>query len=193
MPHAMRQAERFVQTLKRSLKASKNDGRSLSHHLAEFLLSYCTTPHATTHSTPDELFLKHSLWTRFDLLRSPTKGSVKYKQTEQKQHHDWRSKSWCLLPGSLVMISNYDGDAEWIPGSVLKKLGPVTYSVDIGDKQMVKQHVDQLRQNVHDSCEPTSNSIDDYYYWHEPVTPVQDVDPVPQIPPRPLEEERHYP
>ena len=55
------QAERFVQTLKRSLKASKSKGRSLSHHLAEFLLSYRTTTHATTNSSPAEQFLKHSL------------------------------------------------------------------------------------------------------------------------------------
>ena len=46
------QAERFVQTMKRSLKASRNDGRFLSHHLVEFLLSYRTTPHATTNSSP---------------------------------------------------------------------------------------------------------------------------------------------
>ena len=38
--------ERFVQTLKRSLRASEGDGSSLSHRLAEFLLSYQITPHA---------------------------------------------------------------------------------------------------------------------------------------------------
>ena len=55
------QAERVVQTMKRSLKSSRNDGRSLSQRLAEFLLSYLTTPHATTNSSPGELFLKRSL------------------------------------------------------------------------------------------------------------------------------------
>ena len=49
-PSSNGQAQRFVQTLRRSLKASKNDGRSLSHRLAEFILSYCTTPHATSNS-----------------------------------------------------------------------------------------------------------------------------------------------
>ena len=55
------QVKRFVQTLKRSLKASEKDGRSLPHHLAEFLLSYHMTPHATTNRSPHELFLKPSL------------------------------------------------------------------------------------------------------------------------------------
>ena len=56
------------------MKVSKNDGRSLSHRLAEFLLSYRTTPHGTTNSLPGELFLEHSLRTRFELFRSATKG-----------------------------------------------------------------------------------------------------------------------
>ena len=71
------------------------------------------------------------------------------------------------------MVRNYHGDAEWIPGTVLKKFGPVTYSVDKGDGRTVKLHIDQLRQNVHYSTESTSNPIDDYYYSHEPVAPLQ--------------------
>ena len=37
-PSSNGQVERFVQMLKRSLRTSKGDGRSLPHHLAEFLL-----------------------------------------------------------------------------------------------------------------------------------------------------------
>ena len=110
------------------------------------------------------------------------------KQAEQKQHHDHRSKLQCLLPGLPVKVRNYHGDTKWNPGTVLKKLGPVTYSVDIGDRRTVKRYIDQLRQNVHHSPRSTSNAMDDYCYY-KPVTPVQEVDPVPQTSPRPLEEE----
>ena len=83
--------------------------------------------------------------------------------------------------------------AENIPGIILKKLGPVTYRVDIGDGRMVKRHIDQLLQSVHQSPKSTSNAIDEYRYY-EPVTPVQEVDPVPLTPPpKPLEEEPHFP
>ena len=41
-------AECFVQTVKQTLKASSNDGKSIHHHLAEFLFEYRATPHATT-------------------------------------------------------------------------------------------------------------------------------------------------
>ena len=91
------------------------------------------------------------------------------------------------------MVRNYHGDAKWIPGTILIKLGPVTYSVDIGDGRMVKRHIDQLRQNIHYSPKSTSKPIDDYYYSYEPATSVQDVDPVPRTPPRPIEEERCNP
>ena len=71
----------------------------------------------------------------------------------------------------------------------LEEIGTSHLQCDIGDARRVKGHIDQLHQSVHHSPKSTSNVIDDYYY-QEPVTPVQDVDPVPQTaPPRPLEEE----
>jgi len=54
-------AERFVQTLKRTLKASHNDGKSIHQRLAELLFEYRATPHATTNVAPCELFLKRKL------------------------------------------------------------------------------------------------------------------------------------
>ena len=60
--------ESFNQTFKRALKASEKDGRSLSHRLADFLLTYRSTPHSTTNRTPSSLFLNRELRTRFSLL-----------------------------------------------------------------------------------------------------------------------------
>ena len=129
----------------------------------------------------------------WDLLRSPTKGFVECKQAELKQHHDHHSNLWCLFPGSKVQVRIYHGDTKWISGIIFKKLWPVTYSVDIGDGRTVKRHIDQLLQSIHQSPQSTSNAIDDYCYY-EPVTPVQEVDPVPLIPPpRLLKEEQGYP
>ena len=47
-PASNGQVERFVQTLKRYLKASDNNGKTLGHHLAEFLFEYPATSHAIT-------------------------------------------------------------------------------------------------------------------------------------------------
>ena len=43
------------------------------------------------------------------------------------------------------MVRNYYDDAKWIAGTVMKKLGPVTYSVNVGDGQTMKRHIDQFK------------------------------------------------
>ena len=42
----------FVQTFKKSMKASEKEGRSVEDYLSKFLLSFRSTPHATTGVTP---------------------------------------------------------------------------------------------------------------------------------------------
>ena len=73
-PASNGEAERFVQTFKRSLKASKNDPGSLQVKLARFLLTCRNTPNGTTGISPAELFMKCPLHTRLDLLR-PSLGT----------------------------------------------------------------------------------------------------------------------
>ena len=53
--------ERFNQTMKKSLKASQKDGRTLSHRLSDFLLTYRSTPHDTTNRAPCSLFLQREM------------------------------------------------------------------------------------------------------------------------------------
>ena len=67
-------AERFVQTFKSAMKAGSHENRTLPHCLENFLLTYRTSPHATTNQPPCILFLNRSLRTRLDLLR-PNIGS----------------------------------------------------------------------------------------------------------------------
>ena len=62
-------AERFVQSLKQSPKASASSGLPLQKRVCEFLLKYRTSVHATTGQTPGQLFLNRELHTRLDLLK----------------------------------------------------------------------------------------------------------------------------
>ena len=68
-PASNGEAERFVRTFKEAMKAGRNDGLTLPHRLASFLLSYRTTPHSTTGVPPCELFMGRHLRTRWDLLK----------------------------------------------------------------------------------------------------------------------------
>ena len=62
-------AERLVQTFKQAMKAAANNGLTLQHQLSSFLMSFRSTPHATTGESPSKLFLGREIRTRLDLLR----------------------------------------------------------------------------------------------------------------------------
>ena len=49
------------------------------------------------------------------------------------------------------MVRNFRDARKWIPGTIVKKLGPVTYSVDIGAGRILKKHIDHLTQRSEQS------------------------------------------
>jgi len=53
-PSSNGEAGQFVQTFKQAMRAAKNDG-VLQYKLAQFLLSYRSTPHSTAGVSPAEL------------------------------------------------------------------------------------------------------------------------------------------
>ena len=71
-------AERFVQTIKLSLRASLQTGMPLDQALVVFLLRYRVTPHSTTGVAPCTLFCGRTLRTHLDLL---TPESVRSKSS----------------------------------------------------------------------------------------------------------------
>ena len=75
-PSSNVEAEHFVQTFKQAMRAAKNDEGVLQYKLAQFLLTYRSTPHSTTGVSPAELFLKRPLRTCFDLLRFSVESQV---------------------------------------------------------------------------------------------------------------------
>ena len=195
--------ERFVQTMKRPLKAEERDGKTIHHRLAEFLLAYRSTEQATTKLCPSQLFLGWKLRTRFDLLKPDTKGVVLTIQADQKQYHD-RHVRHCLCPGTPVMVQNFQDARKWIPGTIVKKLGPVTYSVDLGTGRLVRKDIDHLMQHPEPSemtmslpsPEADTTIADNFQYPEElstppdqPVIPDQARQPLRRYPQR----ERHPP
>ena len=140
-------AERLVQSFKQAVKAGRSSGRPLSHRLANFLLSYRTTPHATTGKSPSQLFLKRDIRTRFDLLKPDCERHVLEKQSQQKESHDkahYRDRKWFI--GQRVMARNVRPGPNWIPATIVEVQGPVTYLVETEDGQVWKCHLDQLKE-----------------------------------------------
>ena len=117
-PASNGEAERFIQTFKNYLKASKNDSGSLSTKLSRFLITYRNTPSSTTGVSPAELFMKRHLRTRLDLLRPSIQKRVQEKQADQKRYHDAHSKYREFDIGQSVLVRNLRDGAKWIPDTI---------------------------------------------------------------------------
>ena len=153
-------AERFVQSLKQGLKASKSSEHSLSKRLDNFLMMYRSTVHSNTGVTPSSLFLKRELWTRFDLLRPNREIEVDWKQSQQKQTHDRHSAMRTFNVGDLVMVRNFRVGPNWVPATVIARLGPLSYLLETAEKQLWRRHVDHVktRTNSHKYVSPQAQS-----------------------------------
>ena len=127
------------------MKASRNKNLTFSHKLANFLLTYRTTPNATTGIPPRELLMKRSLRTRWDLLRPETELQVCKRQAQQKEKHDQHARKQDFQVGQSVMVNNMGTGPRYTPGMIIKKLGPVTYIVGVSAGRTWKRHSDQIK------------------------------------------------
>ena len=96
-----------VQTFKEGLKCIKS--ASLNTRVSIFLLSYRTTPHSSTGSTPSELLMRRRLRTQLDLLR-PNLGAGSSE-----------AETRCTCPADTVFswrYRNYGPGCRWLAGMV---------------------------------------------------------------------------
>ena len=126
------------------MKATEHNGRSVSHRIANFLLSYCATPHSTTNQTPSSLFLNRTLHTRLSLVHPDTEQHVLKKQADQVVQHYQHAKEHQFIVGQQVMVRHLRPGDKWISGVITKQLGPVTFLVKTTSGMVWKRHVDHL-------------------------------------------------
>ena len=110
--------ERFVRTFKQTMKANYQDGRTAQHRLESFLLTYRSTPPATTKEAPCVLFLGRNLCTRLDLLVPDIEGWVCEKQAVQKSHRDKCTRVRVFEVDQSVMVKNFQPGPTWINGKI---------------------------------------------------------------------------
>ena len=127
------------------LKVWTNLSTAPFERLASFLLTYRTTPHATTGEMPCQLFMGRKLRTRLDLLRPAVDRRVCGKQADQKVGHDRHAKLREVWVGQQVMARNWRPGPMWVPGVVTERLAPLTYLVQVQSGQLWRCHVDKLR------------------------------------------------
>ena len=158
-------AERMVQILKQALQKEAERVRrgapkwSLKHQLATCLFQYRNTPHFVTGVTPAELFLKHKPRTKFSVLKPNMEMHIQNQQGKLQQQHDKSHVKMCELSSrDSVNVRNTQGGVEkWVPGTVIRRLGPLTYLVKVG-RQLRYVHVDHLLRT---ECENSEEVLDE--------------------------------
>ena len=116
----------------------------IKRKVADFLLRYRKTPHATTNEPPAMLLMKRIPRSRIDLCQPKLRNTVEGKQEVQKRHHDKGAKQKVFTKEANVWARDYQGCDKWTPGVVTKQTGPVSYEVNVRG-QTWNRHAEQLR------------------------------------------------
>ncbi|XP_055590265.1 uncharacterized protein K02A2.6-like [Uranotaenia lowii] len=173
-PQSNGQAERFVDTLKRSLKKIIGGGEtSTATALQKFLHIYRSTQSAVLGGkSPDNMMLGRSMRTILDLLR-PTCPPVRQQFKRNRTFE----------VGSPVYAKVYSTNDEWkwMPGVVLERIGNVNYNVlldhQVGRRKVLRSHLDQMK--IRSSDEPSAaeapiqlNILMEEFNLQQPTIPV---------------------
>lgn len=151
-PASNGQAERAVQTVKAALK--KKSSESVQTRLSRFLFQYRITTHTTTGTSPAELLMGRSLRSHLDLMKPDVSARVQRKLEQQKVHHDRHSLARIFTAGEMVYIKDFPSGSSWLPGTILKAQGPLSYHVTLEDGRVVRRHVDHVRIRTTADCQP---------------------------------------
>jgi len=128
------QTEKFVQTLKNSLRRMRSNTSNTHARLQQILMQYRNTSHPATGKSFAKLMFARNLRTRLDLLL-PT----------ENEHIENEHVPTFSNIGKRVSCRNYVGKNKWIFGNVIERIGKLHYKIKLDDGRIWKRHVNQIR------------------------------------------------
>lgn len=158
-PSTNGQAERFIQTMKNSLRKMLTDPRNknlnLESALHEFLVQYRVTPHCVTGVTPSKKMFNRKIHTSYTAcVPSKTKTSIDINANKKLRE---------FVAGESVQCRNYSGDVKWKHGRIIQRMGKLHYKVKINDGRVLERHADQILRSGE--------------YWDNPEEPQVEAEP----------------
>lgn len=130
------------------------------------------------------------LRTHLDLLHPDISQKISIKQDKQKQKSS-STVSRKFLVNDRLYAKDFHNKNKWIPVTVTKVIGPLSYVVITNDGISLRRHVDHLRFRYTPDAPPQpSGDIDDFDDWplsdgltgHAPVEPTPVTVNVPSTP-----------
>ena len=141
-PAANGLAERSVQVVKRALDSLK-EGEDMTTHLNKFL---CIISHSTTGVSPSELLMGRRIRTTFDSVFLNMGQKVLHIQDQQKKNVNIGRTCHHFVVGDKVHGRSYrERKGKWMPATVVKITGPLSYVVKTTDNLEWQRHKNQLR------------------------------------------------
>ncbi|XP_062401725.1 LOW QUALITY PROTEIN: uncharacterized protein K02A2.6-like [Sardina pilchardus] len=135
-------AERAVRVFKEGIR--KMGEGSLETKVSRLLFKYRSTPQTTTGATPAELLMNRRLRSVLDLVCPALGDKVGQKQAMQKEYHDKHARDRAFTESDQVYVRGYSGQ-KWIPATLIKRTGPVSWRVKTQDGKVARRHQDQIR------------------------------------------------
>ncbi|GFT72185.1 uncharacterized protein K02A2.6 [Trichonephila clavipes] len=140
-PSSNGQAERYVATLKQSLRAMHKYEGTIQQKLSTFLMQYRKAPNVTTTLSPAMLFLKRDIRTRIDLLLPELKTKIQDKL--RRDNFKFRDRKFDV--GDRVAVRVYRAaNTRWKFGTIVNQDGVLHYIIDV-QGTLVRRHFDQIR------------------------------------------------
>ena len=133
-PQSNGAAERCVQTFKGAMKSMKDEPGNIGTRLLRFRFQYRSTPHATTGTSPAQLFLGRTLRTRLSMLHPDLAERVRVKQEKQQSSGPSLSEHLKkeIESGLEITSLQIDGKEEKSQGSTEKSITTFGLEAEFG-------------------------------------------------------------
>lgn len=158
-PMSNGQAERFVDTFKRSIKKMENDG-DIDENLDVFLKSYRSTPNSNcpNESSPAEIMFNRKIRSIFDCLKPPKKTIIKRNVNMENQFNSkMGAKAREFNVGDPVYVQVHSNNTwRWEEAVINEKIGNVNFMVETEDR-LIHSHTNQLKPRYTSSTQSSSN------------------------------------
>ena len=101
--------------------------------------------------------------TLLDLVFPNIATRVQRKQENQKVIHDKSAKERSFKVSDTVYIKKFPNSKEWLPGKIVKVLGPLSFEIETNDGTTVRRHIDHIRSRHTQSkdADKTSQQLQD--------------------------------
>ncbi|XP_062541115.1 uncharacterized protein K02A2.6-like [Armigeres subalbatus] len=151
-------AERFVDTLKRTLRKIRSGGETLEEALQTFLQVYRSTPNTGLgEKSPAEVMFGRRIRTVSSMILPPNHSTTDLQSQLKRQNERFNKKHGAVarqfLTGDKVYAQVHQGNSwQWQAATIIERIGKVNYNVLLEDKQrLIRSHGNQLKHRAVES------------------------------------------